>query len=125
MYCMMVRSCPFSDNNFDVTLLYFVLHHCQFPEQVLGEALRVTRKRLIVVESVYEGRWDHWLLKTLDQLANRLRSDGLMKKQEEFLHFKTIPDWQNIFNQHRSHTLKAWQYGKWIHKQAFFCLEPA
>src|SRR4249920_3526315 len=43
---------PFADRAFDTTLLLLALHHCDAPERVLGEALRVTRHRLLVVESV-------------------------------------------------------------------------
>ena len=41
---------PFANNQFDVSLLFYVLHHCQDPAQVLGEAVRVTRQKLIIIE---------------------------------------------------------------------------
>lgn len=46
---------PFSDNQFDNTLLLTVLHHSDNPEQVLREAQRVTRSngKVIAIESVY------------------------------------------------------------------------
>lgn len=46
---------PFSDHQFDNTLLCTVLHHSDNPMQVLCEARRVTRPngRVIVIESVY------------------------------------------------------------------------
>lgn len=114
---------PFPDAAFDVTILYFVLHHCADPAQVFGEALRVTRRRLIVVESVYEARWDLWLLTTLDQWANRLRSGGLMQPQEEHLHFRTVPAWQTWFAAHGCTLQALRQRGRVIHKQAFFSLD--
>ena len=60
---------PFIDDTFDTTLMLLTLHHCEHPERVLDEAVRVTRGRLIIIESVYRtGRqrfWldvlDHWL----------------------------------------------------------------
>jgi ubiquinone/menaquinone biosynthesis C-methylase UbiE len=76
--CYDGRTLPFADQAFDVTVLYFVLHHCEDQERVLQEALRVTRQRTIIVESVYEAKWDFWLLSLLDRLANRVRSVGLM-----------------------------------------------
>ncbi len=114
---------PFEDAAFDVTILYFVLHHCADQERVFREALRVTRQRLIVVESVYEARWDLWLLTTLDQRANRLRSGGLMEAQEAHLHFQTIPEWERLFRAAGCTVRNAVQRGRIIHKQAFFCLE--
>ncbi len=41
---------PFVDNQFDVALLFYVLHHCQNPQRVLNEAIRVTHQRLIIIE---------------------------------------------------------------------------
>ncbi len=56
------RDLPFRDGTFDTTLLLLVLHHCADPAEVLDEALRVTRHRIIVMESVYRnGRDRFWL----------------------------------------------------------------
>lgn len=46
---------PFSDNQFDNTLLLTVLHHSSDPLKTLREARRVTRPegKIIVIESVY------------------------------------------------------------------------
>lgn len=41
---------PFADYQFDVSLLLYVLHHCQNPARVLDEAVRVTRHKLIIIE---------------------------------------------------------------------------
>ena len=41
---------PFADNQFDVSLLFYVLHHCQNPERVLDEAVRVTRQKIVLIE---------------------------------------------------------------------------
>lgn len=41
---------PFADSRFDVSLLFYVLHHCQKPVRVLEEAVRVTRRKLILIE---------------------------------------------------------------------------
>jgi ubiquinone/menaquinone biosynthesis C-methylase UbiE len=41
---------PFSENQFDISLLFYVLHHCQNWNQVLDEAVRVTRRNLIIIE---------------------------------------------------------------------------
>lgn len=44
---------PFADRVFDTTLVLLTLHHCAAPAVVLDEAIRVTRRRLVVTESVY------------------------------------------------------------------------
>jgi len=115
---------PFDDKAFDVTVLYFVLHHAQDQRQVLREALRVSQNRVLVVESVYEGTWDRRLLAFLDRLANRLRSGGLMRAQEEYLHFRTRAAWRDFFEEEGAEILAEQRRGRWIHKQALFVLAP-
>ena len=44
---------PFRDNEFDCTMMTAVLHHSDDPEQLLREAYRVTKDRVIVIETVY------------------------------------------------------------------------
>ncbi len=41
---------PFDANRFDVSLIFYVLHHCENPQRVLEEAVRVTRQTIIVIE---------------------------------------------------------------------------
>jgi SAM-dependent methyltransferase len=43
---------PYPSNSFDSVLLLTVLHHANCPLQVLGESVRVSRHRIIVIESV-------------------------------------------------------------------------
>ena len=64
---------PFADNRFDVSLLFYVLHHCQNPARVLEEAVRVTRQKLILIEEFdrpgadqtsldLTERYSHWAI---------------------------------------------------------------
>ena len=69
---------PFGDATFDTTLISLALHHCADPEAVLDEALRVTRSRLIILESVYRNRWERFCLERLDGWLNRYRHGGEM-----------------------------------------------
>ena len=46
---------PFPDQSFDISLLITMLHHVPFPEKVLAEAKRVTRRFVIVVEDLYRN----------------------------------------------------------------------
>jgi SAM-dependent methyltransferase len=41
---------PFATKQFDISLLFYVLHHCHHPQRVLAEATRVTRQKLIIIE---------------------------------------------------------------------------
>ena len=85
---------PFGDRTFETTLLLLTLHHCEKPEAVLDEAIRVTRARLIVTESVVRNRRDRLWLDLLDGRVNRLRHDGRMPAA---LDFRRAEDWQQLF----------------------------
>jgi len=41
---------PFPAGHFDVSLMFYVLHHCYNPQRLLDEAVRVTRQKLIIIE---------------------------------------------------------------------------
>lgn len=117
------RYLPFPDDTFDAVILYFVLHHCRDPEAVLREALRVTRGRVLVVESVYGGHWDRRLLTFLDRRANRWRSGGRMNAQEAHLHFRTAAGWRALFEREGAAVLAQERRGRFLHKQALFVLQ--
>jgi SAM-dependent methyltransferase len=85
---------PFKDAAFDTTLLLLTLHHCEKPEAVLDEALRVTRARLIVTESVFRNRLDRFWLDLLDGRFNRLRHGGRMPTP---LGFRRAEGWRRLF----------------------------
>lgn len=44
------QTLPFTRQQFDISLLFYVLHHCLKPQAVLAEAKRVTRQTLIIIE---------------------------------------------------------------------------
>jgi SAM-dependent methyltransferase len=116
------RQLPFADGVFDLTLLYFVLHHADDPETVLREALRVSGDRVLVVESVYEAAWDLRLLSFLDRWANRWRSGGMLKAQEEHIHFRTAAAWRALFEALGVTVIAEQRRGRWIHKQVLFVI---
>jgi len=85
---------PFAEATFDTTLLLLTLHHCEKPESVLDEAIRVTRHRLILTESVYRNRLDRFWLHALDARFNRLRHAGRMPAP---LTFRPSAEWEALF----------------------------
>ena len=62
------RRLPFPDASFDVAMLVFVLHHAEDARAVLKEALRVTRRRVLVIEDVNRSRWDRWHFRAFHRL---------------------------------------------------------
>lgn len=64
------RRLPFASDQFDTTLLLTVLHHVSDPVQVLKEAVRTTRSRLIIIEDVYAHRLQRALTLSADSIVN-------------------------------------------------------
>jgi len=85
---------PFRDGTFDTTLLSLALHHCEAPEAVLDEAVRVTRSRLLIVESVYRNSYERFCLDVLDGRLNGYRHDGTMNVP---LAFRRPEEWRALF----------------------------
>jgi len=59
---------PFPDGSFDHSLFLFVLHHTPDPLPVLREALRVSRKSVLVVENSVAGALRQRLTRAIDSL---------------------------------------------------------
>lgn len=85
---------PLADGGVDTTFLLLMLHHCADAERVLDEAVRVTRHRLLVMESVYRNRRDRFWLDLLDGRVNRFRHAGHMPPA---LGFRPAAAWQRLF----------------------------
>ena len=66
------KQLPFADRSFDVSILVNVLHHV--PEEarlgLLAEALRVTRRALLVKDHLATGAWSHRVLAVMDLVGN-------------------------------------------------------
>ena len=67
---------PFADCSFDSVTLFYVLHHSHCPQDVLLEAHRVCRKRVLVQEDVYSNLFERimfqfhiWSFSRLYQLS--------------------------------------------------------
>jgi len=65
------HSMPFSNDHFDVALIFYVLHHCEDPEQVLREAIRVTRSKLIIIEEFDRPDADETSLDMTERQSHR------------------------------------------------------
>jgi SAM-dependent methyltransferase len=54
------KKIPHPDRSFDLVVLAFMLHHVRHQEEILAEALRVSRGHVIIFEDVYYSPWQ-WL----------------------------------------------------------------
>lgn len=120
------RDLPFADATFDTTLLLLTLHHCHDPERVLDEALRVTRHRLIVTESVFRNRADRLWLVLLDRRLNARRHGGAMNTP---LKFRTSDEWRALFAARGLRLTRTDCLGSWwerlVHHPVLFVLDAA
>jgi len=88
---------PFPDNSFDSSLLLFVLHHCKDPLLVLKEAIRVTKKRIIIHEDTYTSSFGRALACTNDFIANFPFFLTNPFKMNMPYNYRTVADWERIF----------------------------
>jgi ubiquinone/menaquinone biosynthesis C-methylase UbiE len=117
---------PFRDATFDTTLILLTLHHCAMPEAVMDEALRVTRQRLIVMESVFRNAWERYLLALLDGRLNRYRHQGQMPMS---LAFRRPQEWQQLFENRALQMADIrWLGSRWerlVHHPVLYVLDKA
>lgn len=114
------RDIPFADGRFDTTLILLALHHCTDPDAVLREAVRVTKGRIIITESVYRNMGGRAVLWFLDNLLNGVRSGHLMP---EGLYFRTEVEWNKTFSEYGLHLQKKQWISKGLHKHILFVLD--
>jgi SAM-dependent methyltransferase len=116
---------PVASGGVDVAIVVFVLHHAEDPLALLKEVRRVTTGRVIVIESVAETAWDRWWLPGADRFFNRLRSDGAMRDQEGYLHFRSASGWRTMFGEAGLVSIAEEGRGGVFHRKRLFVLEPA
>ena len=119
------RILPYDDDSFDVIVLSFVLHHTEDPALILSECHRVSRGQVIVLESVYGGPLHRRFLRWADRLTNRIRSSGLMRAQEENLHFRSESEWRALFDSLGYSVTSAAHEGRLVHRQILFVLDQS
>lgn len=98
---------PFKDNKFGTVLLCYVLHHCEEPETVLKECIRVCKKNIII----FEDSDPSFFTKGMDYLFNIIR--GVKTP----LNFKTVNQWVKLF---KGMNLKILKIEKNVEKEWFY-----
>ena len=85
---------PFADKSFDITAGVCLLHHCEDIDFILQEMIRVSRKKLIIVEDVFNNRLELLFLRFFDTIENRTFS----KEMSIPYNFQNLSQWKKIFN---------------------------
>jgi ubiquinone/menaquinone biosynthesis C-methylase UbiE len=84
---------PFVANNFDTVLITYVLHHSQKPIQLLKEAKRVVKDKIIIYEDLPEGDVSEFFCKIHGGLFD------IFFQKEIKSTFKTEKEWLRIFQE--------------------------
>lgn len=82
---------PYPDNSFDLVTLIDVLHHSTTPQNLLAEAQRVSRGRILIKDHYWNSRLDRWLLCISDYLGNKANNVALPYA------FLRMDQWADLF----------------------------
>lgn len=111
---------PFDANSFDLVTLIDVLHHCERPENLLHQAARVSRGRIVIKDHYWCSRLDRWILCFSDYLGNKPYNVALP------YNFLRLEQWAELFDTLalRVVSCECFRYG-WMDrsKQVVFVVE--
>jgi ubiquinone/menaquinone biosynthesis C-methylase UbiE len=99
------KKLPFNTHAFDVVLVAFVFHHCDDCKPLLGECLRVNKRRVILFEDVLSGtRFNRFITRFHDRLVNwivdqRIYCPCTFKTQDEWFEVFRVQGFKNTFIQ--------------------------
>lgn len=62
---------PFADQSYDFVMLIDVLHHTDYPQKLMQECVRVTRKFILIKDHNCESWLDRVCLRFMDWVGNR------------------------------------------------------
>ena len=114
---------PFSDAFFNVSLLVFVLHHCEDQIQVLREAVRVSGKRIIIFEDTFRNSLEKFLAGLNDWISNSpfFLADPL--KMNMPFHYRRVEEWEDIFKKFSLKVMFKKETKHFITRHVLFILE--
>lgn len=85
---------PFNDNEFDITLINYVLHHARNPKRLIEEAKRVSKK-IIIYENLPEGIFANFFCQIHLITFNLF----FQRRNPTKYYFKTEREWEEIFKE--------------------------
>jgi len=103
----------FKDNQFDTVFLGTVYHHCgkelDDPLKLVEESIRVTKKRLLVIESLYEDPKERLYNMWIDWFYNRVLhfSRNPREKVNVPFNFRKRQDWEKQFIKRKMKIIKS------------------
>lgn len=91
---------PFSDREFDVVILSYVLHHSEFAEELLSEAARVCRGKIIIYEDETMAGAEEIMAAAHGQIWNFLTD------QEGEVNYHSPDQWREMFAKNQLEVLE-------------------
>lgn len=85
---------PMDDASVDTVLIYVVLHHATDPEHLLGEAVRVARRRLVIMEGYVDDEDARIANCFVDWFINRVVQGADINLP---FNFRTTVEWRREF----------------------------
>jgi ubiquinone/menaquinone biosynthesis C-methylase UbiE len=112
------KTFPFPDSSFDCIMIITVLHHTRNPEDLIKEAIRVARKRVIIMEDIYFNIFQKYITMIADSL-NNMEIVGHPHSN------KTLNQWRTIFEKNGFVKSINWEVRKtlFFFKQVVFELQ--
>lgn len=83
---------PFEDNSFDYCIFLDVIHHLDYPNDLLNEAKRVAKKGIIIKDRSFNNLFSFLMLNVVDRLSN------MQDKVKCPCNFRNIEQWADLFN---------------------------
>lgn len=83
---------PFKDKEFEVVILSYVLHHSEFQEELLTEAARVCKGKILVYEDETAVGGEELMAVVHQRIYNFLSG------QETKVTYHSVSEWQEIFD---------------------------
>lgn len=87
------NSLPFADNSFDVVTIFYLLHHTIDPKNILLEAQRVSKDKVIVQEDSYSNGFERFMLNM------HIRSYQLGSPLSAISSVHTSREWEDLFKE--------------------------
>jgi len=103
-------SLPFEDDSFDVIVMAMMLHHVEHQEELFDEAIRCSRRALIIYEDTYFSSWQRLAVVWNDFYSNMvygvikiykgLEGRGVLRMPLPFT-FRSVEEWNELFAKKR------------------------
>lgn len=95
------KKIPYPDNSFDCVMMIDVIHHIDYPEIILEEVKRVSKKYVLIKDHYWNNKFDLSLLKFADYIGNKPYGVNLP------YNFFKVSDWNELIKNLNFRTVKT------------------